>query len=366
MKKFILPLIAIAAFASCSKDNIIDENRQVIRFDAPFINNATKAIDPSYSDANPINEFQVWGTVKGNSNTAVGLFATNGYGATVTRPDGTDDGYAFDCDETEYWLPSATYNFFAIAGATSVTATNGVPTEIAYTANGTTDLVYATPVTVTTDAAATPTGVNEEFCVPFSFTHLLAKVKFTFNNAFPVGSGIALCVKDIKITNAYARGTFTVGSNISVTGTNNRTEEFGHGANVDATTELPKPDEALIFVPQGTPAPEAGENEGDTEATVHTSAGSNFERLLIPSKVERTWEISFTVEYLKKDIKDTYVVMHSETKESTVKAHFQAGYSYNLVANIENQFTPITFTVDENGVYGFGTGTVTDDDFLNE
>lgn len=344
MKKFILPLIAIAAFASCSKDNIIDENRQVIRFDAPFINNATKAIDPSYSDANPINEFQVWGTVKGTQNT-VGLFATNGYGATVTR-DGAGDGFPFACDETEYWLPSAEYNFYAIAGAgDKVTLTNGVPTAITrYTADGTTDLIYAQSASIKTTAAATPEdgSLNENGCVAFSFDHLLSKVKFTFTNGFPANSDVSLRVKNIAITNAISLANYTISSK-TWTALNVASQSFGHGVAADATEVV----DALAIEP-------------------NQSVTSNYERMLIPGN--RSWTVQFDVEYLKQDINGKWQVVASESKkQATVTTTFTAGYSYNLTATITSQFKEITFTVDETaGINGFENGDVEDDDFLNE
>ena len=172
MKKLIFALDAFLALAACSKEQTVVADRgDAIGFDS-FIENATRA---AADDFTSVDSFKVWGNVTGNAGS---IFLYNG--ANVTR-NGAVDGAAFTCDQTEYWIPSATYNFLAIAGATSVDPDEGAfPTTIYYTANGTTDLLLSEYVTVETDRTAMPTiGVivdkndSNNKCVPFTFKHLL-------------------------------------------------------------------------------------------------------------------------------------------------------------------------------------------------
>ena len=53
MKKYIYIALAAAAFASCSQDEALELNQEAIDFDAPFVENATRAAtDPSLGTAN--------------------------------------------------------------------------------------------------------------------------------------------------------------------------------------------------------------------------------------------------------------------------------------------------------------------------
>ena len=214
MKKVIFALAAVVALAACSKEQTVVADRgDAIGFDS-FIENATRVTGKEFTS---VDSFQVWGNVTGNAGS---IFLYNG--AIVTR-NGAVDGAAFTCeDQTEYWIPSATYNFLAISGATSVDpATGAFPTTINYTANGTTDLLLSEYVTVETDGKAMPTsGVNTNNCVPFTFKHLLSKVYFNFvNNSTSDKSTYE--ISDIKIADAKKEGTYSITDNkwTSATGT---------------------------------------------------------------------------------------------------------------------------------------------------
>ena len=104
MKKVIFALAAVVALAACSKEEAIRVDRQAIAFGDAFVENSTRA---DYSST-LIDAFKVYGTVTGNGNTV-----TIYNGADVTR--GTAAyGEAWTCGQTEYWIPSASYNFQAV------------------------------------------------------------------------------------------------------------------------------------------------------------------------------------------------------------------------------------------------------------
>ncbi len=206
MKKVIFALAAVVALAACSKEQTVVADRgDAIGFDT-FIENATRA---AADDFTSVSSFQVWGDVTGNivdSNDDY-IFLYNG--ASVTKGDKAY-GAAWTCEKTEYWLPSATYNFMAIAGATSVDPNTGAfPTTINYTANGTTDLLLSEKVTITTDNKSNPTGVNANKCVAFTFKHLLSKVYFNFvNNS--TSDNYKFEISDITISGAKASGEYSI------------------------------------------------------------------------------------------------------------------------------------------------------------
>ena len=80
MKKLLLSVFAIAALASCMQDETIGAaQRENIVFENAFVDNVTKAIDPSITTTGEkaIREFYVWGTTQGDHKDAkiVPIFA---------------------------------------------------------------------------------------------------------------------------------------------------------------------------------------------------------------------------------------------------------------------------------------------------
>ena len=209
MKKVIFALAAVVALAACSKEQTIVADRgDAIGFDS-FIENATRA---AADDFTTVSSFKVWGDVTGNIDDSNDDYIFLYNGASVTKGDKAY-GEAWTCGQTEYWLPSATYNFMAIAGIsgeTTVTPASGAfPTKITYEANGLTDLLLSEKVTVTTDNKSNPTGVNANKCVAFTFKHLLSKVYFNFvNNS--TSDNYKFEISNITISGAKASGEYSI------------------------------------------------------------------------------------------------------------------------------------------------------------
>ena len=248
MKKVIFALAAVVALAACSKEQTVVADRgDAIGFDS-FIENATRVTGKEFTT---VDSFQVWGTVKGNAMTSpMSLYN----GALVERNNAVD-GAAFKCHQTEYWLPSAEYNFVALAGHSGVTPTTGMPETISYTADGETDLIYTTDgETVKTNSQSVPEeGVNGNGCVAFNFNHLLSKVHFKFTNASK-SANYKFIIKDIKVSGQYTSGTYTIGATTpwAATGAVVVDDAWSFGTtgttaiaqNKDATS-----DNALLFIP---------------------------------------------------------------------------------------------------------------------
>ena len=325
MKKTLIALAALAMVAACNKAEVVEINNQAITFGQAFVDNATKAIDPSFGESNLIKEFNVWGTVTGNSGNSINLYN----GASVYDEEPTY-GVAYACEQTEYWIPSATYNFVAIANATSVSPATGMPTSISYTADGVKDLLYTkVGTTVTTDASATPS----QNLVAFTFNHLLSKVHFNFTNA----SGNDKCIfkiKDIKIASGhFASGTYTIANN-TWGGTTAATEALSFGNGTNATDK----------------AAEAA------EITNGNSVTSNNAKLIIPGA--QTLTVSFTKEfYYDADGAGSAsfpVLMKTETVSSPLVVANGTAAAYTFTANgsyvINVELTAgleITFTVNK-------------------
>ena len=181
MKKLFIAVLAVAGLASCMQDEVLSQDQAAIEFGDAFVDNSTKAI---YEGEKYVDEFKVWGTVTGEGGT-VALYE----GANVSRPTGLS-GYdatkAWTCDVTRFWTPNCDYAFYAVAHGT-VTATNGVPTSIAYAVSEgePIDLLYGeTTKTTKTDLAVPTTPL-----VAFSMQHLLSRIQFSFANGVELTAG---------------------------------------------------------------------------------------------------------------------------------------------------------------------------------
>ena len=187
MKKIFISLLAVAALAACNKSEVIESNPgEAIEFGDAFVDNATKATDPSYS-ANDITKFNVYGTV---NNVVI-------YPGTEVTKDDAEYNSAWTCPVNQYWIPGASYKFVGIVdgnktNVTETTLVNGMPTTISYKADGVTDLLCQT-ITKTANTDGTANGL-----VAFNFTHLLSKVNFVVNNNSAAAEGYSFLVKNIK------------------------------------------------------------------------------------------------------------------------------------------------------------------------
>ena len=323
MKKVIFALAAVVALAACSKEQTVVADRgDAIGFDS-FIENATRVTGKEFTT---VDSFQVWGTVKGNAmNSPMSLYN----GALVERNNAVD-GAAFTCNsQTEYWIPSATYNFVALAGHNSVTLANDMPATISYTAYGTTDLIYTkVGETVKTNQQSVPDNVNTNKCVAFNFNHLLSKVHFKFTNDSK-SDNYKFIIKDIKVYGQYTSGTYTIGAETpwDATGAVAVEKAWSFGNATDATTE--GADAADIV--KGTPVT------------------SNYARLFIPGVQELT--ISFTREvWTKNGTSKLSTDDFSEPLEVDLKENGAYTISVTLDAG-----TAISFTLDALGGWNSDT-----------
>ncbi|MBO7312616.1 MAG: fimbrillin family protein, partial [Alistipes sp.] len=299
MKKIFFALIAVVAMVSCSKDEVIDYNKQAIAFGDVFVDNATRA---DYSNGQDLEQFNVYGIVKGtmNGTGTVNIIA----GIPETGSVGSDV-WSYDAQYAQYWIPGADYNFAAVVDAT-VTAPDssyGMPTALTTVADNTMnlkDMFYAEASVVGTDVTDT---YNEP--VNFTFNHLLSKVHFTVTSN--AQGGYYHTVTDISVSN-FQSGTFTLDNAITP-------------AVIDAGTWAGNTAKDIAFA--------------DIAEVTNTGAKSNADMLLVPNAA--TFNVKFTVNLYKDDTEGD-ILLGTQTKTVPVTIEdaqdevvgLQKGHAYNF------------------------------------
>ena len=193
MKKLFVSVLAVAALAACANEEIVSMDKgEAIQFGNAFVNNSTRAADPSYSTKD-IESLLVYGTVNNQNifDAAIVSKGDNNYNSTWSCTD------ALGNEIKQYWIAGANYKFVGIVDGvkdgvttTDVDQNTKMPTTITYNADGKTDLLCATVERLNN------TNYNT---VAFTFTHLLSKVNFTVTNESTDASGYSFVVKNIKL-----------------------------------------------------------------------------------------------------------------------------------------------------------------------
>lgn len=373
MKKLFIAVLALACLASCEKSQVIGEvEKDAITFGNSFVDNSTKAVDPSLTE-NTLNKFLVYGKLTNSSNESANLF--NGIEVFKLQSNSTEfvqgtDNWGYAVSATRYWIPGNNYRFAAVAcsdineeytgtsggdntqtGITSVTTDNdpnsSMPTSISFAStDGTEDLLYSEVhyTNLTAEQAKT-----EE--VEFTFNHLLSKVKFVFENNYPENSDLFIEVEDIKITNPFTSGTYTTTTaNSGSWGS----QTIGQEAAGFSFGDVPYENKAQ----QGEAATP---NEGKKDAADNTKFAnladiypndryeSNNERLLIPGTY-KDLNIKFKASvWLKIETQPAIKVSEIDKSENGITAKdnitLNPGYCYNFVISLGNELDPIKFSV---------------------
>lgn len=319
MKKiFLIGLTAAAMLASCSNDETVEMAQQkAIGFSNAFVNNGTRSVvDPSFTTST-LSDFAVYG------------FTQNGQifnGEKVSKGGAASTGWSYD--NVQYWVPGNTYTFGAIApysvagNVSNVTLPTGatkVGMEVAFTNTDAdqVDLLHAEPAQIT--------GVTPTYTTPVSmtFNHQLSKVKFSFQNS--VGAGYNVKVSNVKITDAYEKGTLTVAATENTWGgQTSKNLELNFGNVVDNASGT-----NAAFI-----------------ANTKTLESYN-EKLMIPMGTD-TYTISFTAEMYKGTV---LLGIYPHTVQIK-NVEFKLGYCYNFKASLthenitgEGELKPIEFAV---------------------
>lgn len=336
MRKVLFTLAAIAALAACNKAEVVDRAPQTpIAFTNSFVDNNTKiAVDPSYNNkTNLIKEFRVYGAVTG-AGKAVCIYK----GDLVSRPDGmtpTDannlynPATAWTCDNIQYWVPNCTYLFEAIVdgdvgNTIDVDGDWMMPETITYDATSQKDLLFARFET-TTNSAAQPAFCKDGI-VPFTFSHLLSKVKFIARNMIEAQTGRTYQYKvyDIQINNAAKKASFQLNgkSQVWLTPT-----EYYSGKGNDVLSFGEVKEGGLSLIPGG---------EWRFE--------SEYERFMIPAEYDASHKlsVSFTAALV---ISTETVNITKYTKD--IEITLERGHAYNFIIELGNPGETINFSVEK-------------------
>lgn len=325
MKKiFLIGLAATAMLASCSNDETVEmAQSKAISFSNAFVNNGTRSIvDPSFTTTS-LENFAVYGFTQTGQ-----IFD----GTTVSAP-----GWTYT--PLQYWVAGNTYTFGAIAPAaqsanvSNVALADGkVGMEIAFTNDGTVDLLHAAHTAIVCDDAFIANPVK----VGMTFNHQLSKVKFSFANG--VGEGYNVKVTNVKITDAKATGKLTIGA-ANAWSEQGGSVELAFG---DAKTDAAKSE--IIA------------NGGEME--------SYNEMLMIPTDNTAEYTVTFDAYLYQGNVllnKDGLAYSHTTTIKGV---ELKLGYCYDFKATLthenivdpKNPLKPIEFTVD--GVKGWNQDEV--------
>lgn len=333
MKKIIFATLAAAALVACAKEEPIALNQEAIGFTNAFVDGSVRSVDPSITTTGEkgIKTFKVYGTTQGDWTGAevVNIFNDVKVEGQVVALDGGGYSSVWDYQSAyvQYWIDNNKYDFAAVVNGNVDVNSVGMPETITYTADGETDLLYAYNHLGTYTKGVTPTQV------PFTFNHLLSKAKFTVKNTIATNSehqAYTYKVSDVKITNAYASGTYTVRpADITDGSWGSQSGEF--------VTEFGDIDTAA----DGVLVAATGAINGELQAESHD------ERLLIPGR--RELNIVANIElYLNNKLVDKI------DYNKWVVVEFAKGTSYNFIIELGNPGDEIKFTVTQ--VNGWAEG----------
>lgn len=289
MKKSLLVLgLAVAAFTSCSNDEVLDINKNTnITFDS-FVNKGTRSVTSTNTD--DLQKFYVFG----NHGTTVDF-----NNVAVTK-----DGTAWKCATNVPWTAS---NYYFAAYATTNTSdqitpayADGALTFSDIVANDASDLVAATAsVNNTTMGNAT---------VGLTFKHLLSKVSFAITNS---SSDYKLTVSDLTF-NVLKQGDCV----------------FTNAA-------------AATWTPEGTAS--ALSFAGGNAAKSATF--SSEDHLVIPNQALTEVKASFTVTFYNDADEKVYEKPYTNVSLALTSGLWLPGYSYVYTASVSPATKNITFSV---------------------
>ncbi len=222
------------ALTACTKDDVVEEGPQsnAIRFEN-IINKTTRSEVTGDVDLEHFDLFSVYAYYTLNGET-VGVFNGDLVSKKLKTPeDGSDPFSIWDYTDTRYWMPNATYYFYAYSCADVALAqdeegnyTKGTP-FFDYTAKDDNPLTQTSKRGLKiVDYLCNATHQHDLICaftegiigknsgntnVKFTFKHALCKVSAEFVNDLPKGYDIE--VSDVSLSNFYSTATYDIRSN---------------------------------------------------------------------------------------------------------------------------------------------------------
>lgn len=247
MKKQVLMMVALAlALGGCSKTETTDVAQgRAIGFAGSGMDNMTKAGD---LDNSSFAKFTVYGGYQGTDGAPDGAPVTRFNGVEVTK---ADDKWTYS--PIQYWAEGTwAFGAYGTSAATSNVSevswdyTDGLTFTVNSDNDNQGDVVYAEETGIPVDDASTYSTP-----VPFTFKHLLSKIRFKFTKGDNV-SAYTVNLYDFKLENVITDGTWTKDAlTLGTTATVPYTAFADKKAIDDADGLLAGP---FYVVPQGVPA----------------------------------------------------------------------------------------------------------------
>lgn len=195
MKKIFVCALALAAFAACQKNEVIEVPQGTAIAFNTFVDKSTKVTEADDITKANLTAFGVYGW-RTADNTTETIFNAQSVKA--------DNGVC-TYSPLQYWAVGYNYQFEAVApeagDALTVAPAVGGST-LTFTSDSETDLVWARPTAIAY-------GTAEAKTVNLTFQHLLSRVMFRVHNQFPAGAAAELTVTNLVIKNAVSQATIT-------------------------------------------------------------------------------------------------------------------------------------------------------------
>ena len=245
MKKILMYGVAALALAGCTKSEVLDINEgRAIGFDA-YTGKGTRAVNDITGSGNAqgFNAFYVY-TSYSNS---------NGTNEILTNEAVTYD-VSWKYTNTQYWM-EGNYKFAAYSdGNSQIVNTEGGNDKISYSHDGglvikdyvvsNNDLLFA-KVDKTVSSSDLQGIINP---VNLTFSHLLSKVRFTFESKF--AQNIIVEVSGLKIDNSVKKGTYNNAWTPSTDGKDKGGISYQKITNVNASDYNTKIEECYVLPQQ--------------------------------------------------------------------------------------------------------------------
>lgn len=338
MKKslFILAVCA-AGLTACTSTEVVEEGVQgnAIGFQQ-VVNKESRAL--TSGEGGNFNKFYVYSyyTQPTAPNNPVNVFD----GEEVTL-----NGDAWGYVNTRYWVPGATYRFYAYScqNATPAGAEAGMNLEgetlqqralkiTGYTTHIHHDLIFAT-----NDGGIVGKEKDQNAKVALTFKHILSKINVVFDSEFAPGYDIV--VRNVSIQNIYDK------ANYNPYGT-----PTWSGATRTSTDETNPTKIELALITGENVASAADPNEEDSEEV----KAKTVDGYVIPHEYSTSLvKLVFTI-----DVKQGNDVMFSRTLTGQWSPNWEEGkaYTYNVTINgTASDLDPIVFETTQN-IDGWGDG----------
>ena len=365
MKRSLFYLAAGAlALSACTSEEVLYEG---IQSNAIGFKNV---VDKQSRDANAVditaanlNLFSVFGYYLNPNNTTQGVLVFNN--EPVRKTTNADNQTVWTYDNTRYWVPGATYYFYAyscgdiklnsVYGSFEMDVNQNMESERAlkindYVCDATHqhDLLFASKsITPATDESGKVVASTD---VAFKFSHILSKIETKFESDF--APEYLVEIKNVRASNIYNVGDYAPGKDWLV---QDRKNINGNDPYVIVHGSTP-----ILAQKGGTINHVDGTSETITELVAESESAFVIPHTYTSAEVS----LSFEIVVKTKDVNGDYQVILGRTLSGSWKPTWVTGHWYTYTIKITGDaanLTPIMFTTETDPITGWSTGETPSD-----